>query len=209
MTCSHLFNIIMKQYEQFYEFKVEDMNSSQVIEDTVTVLQESDELNKSQEQLLIHSTRTHVKLEGVVFEKDSISKIIKHNTMQWLTKIYTTLWGFELDTFDSFLLAMTMKAQFSKWNTIALMYIINVVNMTHMFVVNLLCLICSDLQVWEGLMLILMNHLMTKYQAAFNSEQFLLCVKRLSTFITLNHYFNDNLKKRFVTCHATLISWQD
>jgi hypothetical protein len=36
----------MKQYEQFYEFKVEDMNSSQVIEDTV--LQESDELNKSQ-----------------------------------------------------------------------------------------------------------------------------------------------------------------
>ena len=47
MTHSHLFNIIMKQYEQFYEFKVEDMNSSQVIEDTVTVLQESDELNKS------------------------------------------------------------------------------------------------------------------------------------------------------------------
>ncbi len=209
MTRSHLFDVTMEQYGQSYEFKAEDINPSQVTEDTPTILQESDESDKSQERLLIRTTRTHVELQGVMFEEDSISKIIGHDTMQWLTKIYTTSRGFELGTFDSSLLAMAMKAQSSKWNAVALAYIADVVNMAHTFVVNLLRLVCPDPQVREGLMSILMNHLMAKYQAAFDSGRFLLRVERLGTPVTLNHYFNDNLEKRFVTCRATPIPHQD
>jgi hypothetical protein len=209
MTRSHLFDVTMKKYGQSYEFKAEDMDPSQVTEDTAPVPQELDESDKSQERLLIRTTKTHVELEGVMFEEDSISKIIGHDTMQWLTKIYATSRGFELGTFDSSLLAMAMKAQSSKWNAIALAYIADVVNMAHTFVVNLLRLVCPDPQVREGLMSILMNHLVAKYQAAFDSGRFLLRVERLGTPVTLNHYFNDNLEKRFVTCRATPVSRQD
>ena len=106
------------------------------------------------------------------------------------------------NTFDSSLLAMTMKAQSSKWEEIALAYISDVVTMAHTFIVDLLRLVCPSLRVHEGLMSILMDDLMAKYKTAFDSAQLLLRLERMGTPITLNHYFNDNLEKRYVALRS-------
>lgn len=104
-----------------------------------------------------------MELESIMFKKDSISKIIGHNIIQWLTKIYATSRGFKLSTFNSSLLAMVIKAQSSKWNVITLAYIADIINIAHTFVINLFRLICPDPQVRAGLISILINHLVAKY----------------------------------------------
>ena len=54
----------------------------------------------------------------------------------------------------------------------------------------------------EGLMSILMDDLMAKYKTAFDSARLLLRLERMGTPITLNHYFNDNLEKRYVALRS-------
>jgi hypothetical protein len=118
------------------------------------------------------------------------------NIMSWLTEVYKTSRGFELGTFDSSLLAMTMKTQSSNWEVIALCYIADLINMAHKFIKVLLVLVCPDRRVQGGLQSVLMDELFAKYQEALDHVRFLLNVERCGTPSTLNHYFNDNLQKR-------------
>jgi hypothetical protein len=118
------------------------------------------------------------------------------NILNWLTGVYKESRGFELGTFNNSLLATTMKTQSSKWETIAMGYVKDVIAMAHEFILKLLESVCSDLRVREGLTSVLMDDLRTKYQRALDSAKFLLYVERHGTPATLNHYFNENLEKR-------------
>ena len=48
----------------------------------------------------------------------------------WLKKVYRGAQGFELGTLNSLLLAMTMKRQSTKWKSLVLGYIADIVTMT-------------------------------------------------------------------------------
>ena len=195
ITRNELFNNSLEQYGQSYKFEAAES-------DTTEVAESAEELEEPEEQLALRTTESHAELEEVIFEKDTISKRIGHDIIEWLTKVYKGSRGFELGTFDSSLLAMTMKAQSSKWEEIALAYISDVVTMAHTFIVDLFRLVCPNLRVREGLMSILMDDLMAKYKTAFDSARLLLRLERMGTPITLNHYFNDNLEKRYVALRS-------
>jgi hypothetical protein len=137
-------------------------------------------------------------LDELTARANSIPDEPASNIMPWLTKVYKTSRGFELGTFDSSLLAMTMKTQSSNWEAIALGYIKDVISMAHMFIKVLLGLVCPDRRVQDGLHAVLMDELFAKYQEALDHVRFLLHVERYGTPATLNHYFNDNLQKRYV-----------
>jgi hypothetical protein len=135
-------------------------------------------------------------LEELTAGPDKIDDEPGSDIMPWLTEVYKTSRGFELGTFDSSLLAMTMKTQSSNWEVIALCYIGDIITMAHKFIKVLLELVCPDRRVRDGLQSVLLDELFAKYQEALDHVRFLLYVERYGTPATLNHYFNDNLQKR-------------
>ena len=199
MTRNEVFSDNIEQYGQSYEFKAAESDTT----DEVTMSpalpgysQESAEkLEEPEEQITLRTTQSYSELEDVMFEKDTTSKPSGFDIIKWLTKVYKSSRGFELGTFGSSILAITMKAQSSKWEEIALAYISDVVTLAHTFIVDLLQLVCPNPRVREGLLSILMDDLMARYKTAFASARHLLCLERMGTPITLNHYFNDNLEK--------------
>jgi hypothetical protein len=136
-------------------------------------------------------------LDELTAGAESTAKESTSDIMQWLTDVYHTSRGFELGTFDSSLLAMTMKTQSYNWDAIALGYIKDVISMAHKFVKVLLGLVCADRRVQDGLHSVLMDGLFAKYRKALDHVRFLLHVERYGTPATLNHYFTDNLQKRY------------
>lgn len=135
-------------------------------------------------------------LEHSVCGAETIRSGTRKNAVDWLTTVYKTSRGFELGTFDSSLLSMTMKTQSANWEPVALGYVKDVISMAHRFISDLLKLVCPDERVRKGLMSALMEQLSSKYKVAVDHVRFLLHVERMGTPTTLNHYFNDNLEKR-------------
>jgi hypothetical protein len=122
--------------------------------------------------------------------------------LPWLTQVYKTSRGFELGTFDSSILAQTMKSQSYNWELIAVGYIKDMITLAHRFITDLLGLICPDLRMQEGLMSVLRDELVKKYQDALDHVSFLLHVERTGTPATFNNYFTESLDKRSVDpCH--------
>ncbi|MCJ1386401.1 hypothetical protein MMC17_009527 [Xylographa soralifera] len=139
-------------------------------------------------------TDSHPELEDIMHETEGLAKPIAQGVRSWLTKVYRTSRGFELGTFDSSLLAITMKSQSSKWNGLALGYISDIVTIAHSFIFDLLRLLCPNERVRSGLISVLMDELVERYKKAFDQIKFILHVERTGTPMTLNHYFNDNLE---------------
>lgn len=134
-------------------------------------------------------------LEELTINIEQLPKVSNTNILGWLTQAYKSSRGFELGTFDSSLLAMTMKTQSSKWDAIALGYVSDIINMAHGFISQLLDLVCPDQRVRDELMSTLTEGLFARYGKAISHARFLLYVERNGTPSTLNHYFNDNLEK--------------
>ena len=134
-------------------------------------------------------------LQSLLAEEAWIDDEVDDNILEWLSDVYRSSRGFELGTFDSSILATTMKTQSEKWEALSLGYISDVVVMAHAFINKLLERICPDDTVRSALMSLLMDELLTKYKRAFQQVNFLLETERKGTPITMNHYFNDNLEK--------------
>jgi hypothetical protein len=147
------------------------------------------------QKIRIRFKKEHTILEELTAGEHTMDSKTSNGILTWLKEVYKTSRGFELGTFDSTLLAMTMKTQSSNWEPIAIGYIKDVISMAHEFIQDLLHLICPDSRVRDGLMSVLMDGLLQKYQGALEHVQFLLRVERNGTPATLNHYFNDNLEK--------------
>ena len=146
----------------------------------------------------------HVDILDVLCSETTIAAPYEHRILAWLKFVYRRSRGFELGTFDSSLLAITMKEQAVKWRDLALGYVSDVIAMVHSFVVDLMQYITPSDLVCRGLLALLMEDLRGKYEAALRHTEFLLSVELEGTPATLNHYFNDNLARWYV---FSLIRW--
>ena len=191
----------LTQTEDEVGYPEEEMYETENTGETVSVDESENMEEDPNDCIRLRTTTDHDELDEAMFAKKEMSKAIAGNTVEWLTTVYKNSRGFELGTFDSSILAMTMKTQSSKWEALALGYISDIVSMTHTFIKKLLQLTCPNARTQSGIMSVLMEGLMAKYQKAFDHTMFLLYVERMGTPATLNHYFNDNLEKRSVSLH--------
>ena len=134
-------------------------------------------------------------IEELLQAQESVLAANGMSIAHWLRAVYESSRGFALGTFDTSILATTMKVQTTKWAVIALGYISDVVAVVHRFVDRVLQSICSDFRVKSELLSVLMDGLVERYQKAIDQVSFLLAVERTGTPMTLNHHFNDTLEK--------------
>lgn len=147
------------------------------------------------EELKIRKTADPPELDEILHPQENLPGCKKEPIIEWLKNVYLTSRGFELGTFDSSILATTMKAQSSKWTKLALGYVSDVVSITHTFIKKLLALVCVDERVTRELLSTLSDGLIGRYNTALDHTRFLLNVERIGTPITLNTYFNENLER--------------
>lgn len=190
---SELFASTLERYGHSYKFEAVGPDQK-----TIKAPPENEFAEQMKNHINTRTTEHHVELDEVTVENETITKEIGVDTLGWLTKVYTTSRGFELGTFDNSLIAMTMKTQSSKWELLALGYISDVISLAHAFIIDLLQLICVDTRVRDGLLAILMDSLMIKYQGALDNVHFLLHVERMGRPTTLNRCFHENLEERFL-----------
>ena len=134
-------------------------------------------------------------LDEILHPQENLPGCRKECIIEWLKNVYHASRGFELGTFDSSILATTMKAQSSKWTKLALGYVSDIVSIAHNFIKRLLALVCVDERVTRELLSTLSDGLIGRYSTALDHARFLLDVERVGTPITLNNYFNENLEK--------------
>jgi hypothetical protein len=119
----------------------------------------------------------------------------RNNILRWLGTEYKNSRGFGLGTHNKSLLARVMKSQSCNWEAIATGYIHDIITMVHKFIIQLLGLVCSQLNLSSEVMSVLLDELTMKYENSLTQTRFLLSIERENTPLTLNHYFNDNLEK--------------
>ena len=140
----------------------------------------------------------HTGISDQLPDTEEVSQPLRDGIFDWLRTIYRESRGFEIGTVNPSLLAIIMKEQSRKWEQIALGYVADLIVLTHSFVNNLLDEVCPTRRVREGIRSLLGEELSIRYKAAIKHVEFLLEVELNGTPSTLNHYFNDNLQKRYV-----------
>lgn len=194
---NELFANTMEQYGHSYEFEKGEPRLTAM---TVMVGQLKEEpTEQTNDQLYCRMTTNNAELDEVTIANELISKKVRRDAMGWLMEVYWSSRGFELGTFDSSLIAITMKTQSARWEWLALGYISDVISMAHDFITDLLELICPDARVRDSLMSVMMDGLMAKYKAALDNVRFLLHVERMGRPTTLNAAFHENLEERYIT----------
>lgn len=143
----------------------------------------------------IRTVPDHPELEDLVSAAHRLPEPRRGSFRVWLKDVYQNSRGFEIGTLNSSLLAVTMKHQSIKWKELALGYISDIMTLAHNFVVDLLRVVCPVERVRAGVMSLLIDRLLDKYQSATSHVKFLLEIELDGTPATLNHYFNENLEK--------------
>lgn len=134
-------------------------------------------------------------LGDILHEAENLPACKQQGISQWIRTVYESSRGFGLGTFDSSIVATTMKKQSSKWTGLAQGYVSDVMVITHTFITKLLASICSEEHVKRELLSALMDGLEQRYIKASDQVQFLLEAERMGIPMTLDNYFNDNLEK--------------
>ncbi|CAG8949800.1 hypothetical protein HYFRA_00004123 [Hymenoscyphus fraxineus] len=202
VTRSSRFSKAMETHGHMYEFQ-----------DAVTCVKELTEPNTPKPDTLTEETKNEQTkgsslgyqtreenprpdILGILHENRRVTKPNKAGIIQWLATLHEESRGFELGTFDPFLLSVTMKRQSQKWDAIALGYVEDAVSRVHNLVTELVQYLCPDKRIRTGLQTALMEHLLARYKIAIAQVEFILQVERLDKPSTQNHYFNENLEKR-------------
>ena len=172
-------------------------NSEQTLE---AVLDEDfSELSIGEEEpIIVRLVSDHPDICDILPKNVTIPKPNGSDILAWLKSVYVVSRGFELGTFASSILAVTMQNQAQKWRDLAYGYVNDVVNLVRLFVLALLDHVVPTRHVQEGLQSLLLDDLRSRYQAAVDQTTFLLDVELNGTPATYNHYFNDTLGKRYV-----------
>lgn len=134
-------------------------------------------------------------LEDFVHDHEVMEKP-KEGVLNWIETVYGENRGFELGTFNPYIVPVLMIKQAEKWEGFALGYISDAITVVHRFISKVLGSVCVDEQVHHNLMSSLMEDLISKYQAALDHVKFLLFVEMNGFPRTQNYYFNENLQKR-------------
>jgi hypothetical protein len=109
-----------------------------------------------------------------------------------------------LGAFDASILATAMKNQSSKWSSISLGYVSDVIVLVHRFITTAIRAIVPDDSMAYSLLNIVQDSLQLDY---------LLQIELSGTPLTTNHYLNDNLEKRIVIlllydCSLAAADWE-
>lgn len=202
MSRMKLFSDEMGRHGETYSFvSSNDNDSSSTLMAFAEEADDNDNVETAPEQ--VFEIRKEDDLEDIVellhpqislpYPRDGMIK-------NWLLAVFQDNRGFELGTFNASILATAMKKQCSKWTDISMGFVSDVIVMVHRFIDSALASICHDRNVREALMGKLSHELIQRYQKAIDSTKFLLQVESSDTPMTLNHYFNDNLQKRYARC---------
>jgi UPF0288 family protein (methanogenesis marker protein 3) len=98
--------------------------------------------------------------------------------------------------FGGALLALTFRAQTSKWRAIVMTHVETVIVVAHCFIKLVLLDTIADQRIREELWsLVLIEKLQTAYARAKDHAQFLLDIEVHGRPRTYNHYFSDNILK--------------
>jgi hypothetical protein len=146
-------------------------------------------------EIRVRKTENPPELDEILYEQHDVPMCSPNGIARWLKAVYKNSRGFGLGTFDSTILATTMKKQSTKWTALALGYVSDVVAIIHTFITKLLKRLCADERVMGELMAVLIDDLISRYVKGLNEARFILSVERIGRPLTLNHYFNDNLEK--------------
>ena len=74
-------------------------------------------------------------IEDILHSQETLSESSGNSIALWLKKEYETSMGFAIGTFNSSILATTMKIQSRKWASLARGYISDIIAITHRFIV--------------------------------------------------------------------------
>ena len=149
--------------------------------------------------------RAHPELEDVLDLDTKVSDLPQLDILAWLEGEYSSCRGFELGTFDASLLTIIWKKQSVNWDRLTRGYISDIICLVHAFTTELLSSICLDHRVRSGLTSVLMDQLLQRYQRAIDHCNYILKVERVGNPLTQNHYFSENLEKRYVPVVASLL----
>ncbi len=116
--------------------------------------------------------------------------------MDWIKEVYKCSRGFEIGTFDASLVPILWKKQSSNWDKLALGYISDMISAVHTYIWALLCELCPDDKVARGLLSLIQDKLIERYNRGIDKTRYILEVEREP--MTYNHYLADNLKKWLV-----------
>jgi hypothetical protein len=105
-------------------------------------------------------------IEEILHIQESLSITNGKSIALWLRKVYTSSRGFDLGTSDASILATTMKGRSTKWASIALGYISDIVTIVHGLINRVLDLICPERVVKAELLSVLMDGLFECYSKA-------------------------------------------
>ena len=174
-------------------------SSKRVIEDAFHF---PDEDTKSPDKIKTIETRhhhDHPDIEDMTGEhRTAVTPAKKDGIAKWLEGVYLNSRGFELGSFDTSLLAVTLKHQAQKWKDFAFGYVSDVITLVHSFIMRVLKKVAPDDRVRDRVKEILLDKLRVKYGSALAHTEFLLRVELEGTPATLNGFFNDTLEKWYV-----------
>lgn len=137
-------------------------------------------------------------IEDLTHENTSVSAPPGDDIIEWIDELYRESRGFELGTFDAKILGVTLKEQAANWGYLAHGYISDMIALVHNFIVEVLQQVAPSPRVSDGIRRLLLDDLKKMYRDAINHTQFLLDIELRGTPATYNHYFNENLQKRYV-----------
>ncbi|KAL4816785.1 P-loop containing nucleoside triphosphate hydrolase protein [Aspergillus spinulosporus] len=157
-----------------------------------------DRIGGGNEDSMVSTRKVDVtaELNDVLLGPELINHPVEEDIYSWLEAEYLGSRGFELGTFNSSLLPTVMKQQSSKWGSIALGYISDIITIVNTCIVSVLTDLCNDGRMSRGLLVIMMDDLQKKYVNAIAHTKFLLENERNDTLISLHPTFLETLQSR-------------
>ena len=172
-----------------------DEELSEVLDEDLNELPDEEE---EEESVTVRLVPDHLDICDMLPKNATIPKPNGSDIFAWLKSVYMESRGFELGTFASSILAVTMQKQAQKWRDLAYGYVNDIITLVHSFVLALLDHVVPNRHVQGGLRSLLVDDLRSRYRAAIDHTTFLLDVELDGAPATYNHYFNDTLGKRYV-----------
>lgn len=144
------------------------------------------------------TVKDHPDIEDLTHENARVPTPSDDDIIDWIDELYRGSRGFELGTFDATILGVILKEQAANWGYLAHGYISDMIALVHNFIVEVLQQVAPSRRVSDGIRSLLLDDLTKMYRDAINHTQFLLDIELRGTPATYNHYFNENLQKRYV-----------
>lgn len=134
-------------------------------------------------------------LKGVLYADAELQKReLTDADAFWLEELYTSNRGFELGTFDPAILSSAMREQTLNWPLLSHKYTNDIIVIVHKFIHTALKLICKDARLQTNLYNYLEANITKRYERAKEQVDFILKVELDARPLTLNPYFNENLR---------------